>query len=156
MVRALLLALPASLVTIGLLGVAVGERIAPSLFDHYRPRNAAEAAAAGNAAEVLRRLHRGEDPLREYVVRPQFISSAVQHASMLEAAMWSRRIQMFVMLDRAGVLANDETRHELVCLAEDLSLPDVAEYLSREDAPACEPQQALNRLFARTSEEEMP
>lgn len=154
MIRALLLALPASVVTLGLLGVAAGERIAPALFDHYRPLNLAEAAAAGNAAEVLRRLHGGEDPRREYVVRPQFISSTVQHATMAEAAMWSRRVQMFVMLDRAGVLASDATRRELVCLAVDLSLPDVAEYLAGEGPPACEPQQALNRVLAKTPEGE--
>ena len=154
MVRALLLALPAGVVTIGLLAVAAAERVAPGLFDYYRPLNLAEAAAAGNAAEVLRRLHSGEDPKREYVVRPQFISSTVQHASMSEAAMWSRRVQMFVMLDRAGALTNDATRRELMCLAQDLSLPDVAGHLAGEEARPCEPQQALNRVLARTLEKE--
>lgn len=148
--RALLLALPAVLTTVGLLGVAIGERLVPGLFDTYRSLNVAEAAAAGDAAEVLRRLQGGEDPRRMYDVRPQFISSSVQHATLLEAAMWSRRVQMFVMLDRAGLLVNDATRRELICLAEDLSLPDVVEYLGRGDAPACEPEQALKRVQART------
>lgn len=154
MARAILLAVPACVVTAALLGVAAAEQVAPGLVDYYRPGNIAEAAAAGNAAEVLRRLHGGEDPRREYVVRPQFISTTVQHATMPEAAMWSRRVQMFVMLDRAGVLASDASRRELACLAEDLSLPDVAEYLSGEEPPACEPQQALNRVLAKTPEEE--
>lgn len=137
--------------TVALLGVASGERITPGLFEYYRPRNLAEAAAAGNAAEVLRRLHGGDDPRREYLVRPQFISSTVQHASMLEAAMWSRRVQMFIMLDRAGVL-EDGKRRELTCLAQDLALPDVAEYLARGDATPCEPTRALSRVLARTPE----
>lgn len=153
MLRALLLALPASFVTAALLGVAAGERVAPRLFDYYRPLNSAEAAAAGDAAEVLRRVGLGEDPRRMYVVRPQFISSSVQHATALEAAMWSRREQMFVMLDRTGVLADEPTRRELICLANDLSLPDVAKYLGRGTAATCQPQQALNAVLARTPSE---
>lgn len=143
------------LVTAGLLAVAAGERIVPALFDTYRSRNTAEAAAAGDAAEVLRRLQAqgGEDPRRIYDVRPQFISSSVQRATVLEAAMWSRRIQMFIMLERAGLIADAATRRELVCLAKDLSLDDVADYLSKKDAPTCEPEQALKRVQARTPPE---
>jgi hypothetical protein len=149
--RARLLAIPPLLVTAGLLVVAVGEPVAPALFDTYRPANAAEAAAAGEAADLLRRLQLGEDdPRRMYDVRPQFISTSVQHATLLEAAMWSRREQMFVMLDRAGLLEDEATRRELACLARDLSLPEIAEYLERGGTVACEPQQALRRVQART------
>jgi hypothetical protein len=149
MPRALLLALPALMVTAGLIGGAFGESI--GFFDEYRPRNVAEAAAAGNAADLLRRLQADEDLSQVYEVRPQFISSSVQQATVFEAAMWSRQVQLFVMLDRAGALViDDATRYELVCLADDLAVPDVAEYLGRGDAAACEPQAALKRVQART------
>ena len=150
MARALLCAFVPAVVTAILTGVALGERLAARAFDAYRPVNIAEAAGMGDAADVLRRLYAGENPQQVYRVRPHIISPSVQHATLLEAAMWSRRVQMFVMLDRAGVVGHDSTREALVCLAQDLGVVEVAEYLGRGRQASCVPREAFNRVLERT------
>ncbi|MGH9348731.1 MAG: hypothetical protein ACRD26_15845, partial [Vicinamibacterales bacterium] len=114
-------------------------------------RNSAEAAAAGDAAAMLLFLRRGDNPTRVHPVRPDLISSAIVRATTLEAAMWSRRISMIRALDREGAIIGDDERRELACLARDLDLPDVAEYLA--PAQACVRGQAVERVVARSRQE---
>ncbi|HXE79465.1 MAG TPA: hypothetical protein VNK41_01835 [Vicinamibacterales bacterium] len=145
----LLVAAPPVLVTAVLSAVGIGERFGG--FETYKPRNIAEAAGMAHAGEVLRRLRLGEDPARVQAIRPEIISSSVQRATGLEAAMWSRQKEMIVLLDRAGAIRGEETRAALACLAVDLSLPDIAKYLTGDRVVTCKPQQALNRVLARTT-----
>ena len=150
MTRPLLLALPGIMATIGLAVVVAVERVDPDAFVSDRPLNAAEAAAAGDAAEVLRRLRFGEDPTRVEPLRPGIASSGVQRATTLEAAMWSRELEMIQMLDRHGAIVEPQTRRHLACLASDLDLADIARYLAA-DVAHCEGDHALQHVIERTT-----
>src|SRR3954464_5478697 len=66
------------------------------------PANIAEAAGLANASEVLRLLRSGEDVSRVMPVRPDIISSAIPRITALEAAVWSRHVELVHMLDREG------------------------------------------------------
>jgi hypothetical protein len=118
-----------------------------------RPANIAEAAAAGNAAEVLRRLRFSEDPMRVYPVAEHYISTSVTRATALEAAMWPRRMQLIRLFDDEGAIVGDDLRRELTCLAADLKIAENVEYLSRGERVECEPGLALQRVFRRSSGE---
>jgi hypothetical protein len=118
-----------------------------------RPANSAEAASLGNVADVVRFLAFGDNPARIYPVRPQFISSSVPYATTLEAAMWSRSLEVVKLLDERGAIVGDGSRHALACLAADLDLPDIVAYLAGSTAPACEPGAALRRVTARGAAE---
>lgn len=130
--------------------VTAVERTGGRAFAGDFPRNLAEAAATGRADDVVRRLGYGEDPYRVYDVRPEIISPSILKASLLEAALWSRQVQMVDMLSREGVLYSADQRHDLACLAADISLGDVVDYLSPGTAPACTPGDAVKRVMART------
>ena len=92
--------------------------------------NVAEAAAAGNAAEMLRLMQAGEQMSQLWPVRPEIISSSVRQATGLEAAVWSREGALLRLLDLRGVIGEGETRRHLVCLAVDLEAQDVADVLA--------------------------
>jgi hypothetical protein len=146
------LAVPPALALVCGLGVAAAERGGARLFAGPSPANLAEAAASGRADDVVRRLRAGEDAFRVYDLRPDVISSSVLRATPAEAAMWSRQLLMIHLLDREGALGDDAARRrELACLASDLELEDVVEYLSPGMPPGCTPQQARDRVVARTS-----
>lgn len=130
--------------------IAGGEHVA-ALGIGDRPRNVAEAAAMGNASEVVRLIHAGQDPRRIYPVRAEVISSSVPSATGLEAAMWSRTLAMIELLDRDGFIADPAVRRHLSCLARDLELPEIAGYLSRSSDAPCAPDEGLARLRARTA-----
>ena len=130
--------------------VMVAERAGAMAFAGDSPRNLAEAAALGRADDVIRRLRHGEDPYRVYDVRPEVISSSVLRASPLEAALWSRQIQMIDMLTREGVIYSAEQRQELACLAADIDLDDVVDYLSTGAPPSCIAGASIKRVMART------
>jgi hypothetical protein len=117
------------------------------------PANIAEAAADGHAPEVVRRLRFGEDPTRVYPLRDHYISAAVMQATVPEAAMWSRSVELIRLLDREGAIVGEPERRELTCLAADLRMPDVVMYLSAGEHVACTPGLALRRLIARTTGE---
>ena len=136
---------------IGIVWVAVGERAGAAPFGGLVPRNSAEAAALGSASELLRFLRRGEDPGRVYDVRAEVISSAIARATTLEAAMWSRQLEMIQLLDRLGDLPSGPERRALACLAADLQVEDVVEYLAPEGISDCEVGAAIGRVVARTS-----
>lgn len=133
------------------LAVGIAERSGVPLFAAVPPANLAEAAAVGRADDVVLRLRRGEDPRAVYDLRAEFISSAVLKATPAEAAMWSRQLLLIQLLDREGVLGGGAHRHELACLAADLEIEDVVAYLSPGGPPACAPQQARDRVLARTA-----
>jgi hypothetical protein len=149
-VVAVALAAPIGVATTGIAWVAAGERAGIQPFAGLTPQNSAEAAALADAGGVLRFLRRGEDPHAVHPVRPEIISSAILWATTVEAAMWSRQLEMIKLLDRAGVIAGDEERASLSCLAADLNIDEVVEYLAPEGASSCQPGQALARVTART------
>ena len=143
------LLLPLAVAAVAILWVSVGEVVGATPWAGVIPRNSAEAAGLGSAADLLRLIRAGEDPYAVYDVRPEVISSAILRATTLEAAMWSRELEMIQLLDREG-LVRPEDRQPLACLAADLKIDDVVEYL----APAgshCDPGAALERVASRTS-----
>ena len=144
------LLLPIGVATIGVAWIASGELLGSHPFAGLEARNSAEAAALADASGLLRFLRRGEDPHAEYPVRPEVISSAILHATTVEAAMWSRQVELIKLLDREGVIHDGEERAALTCLAADLEIDDVVEYLAPEGASSCQPGQALARVTART------
>jgi hypothetical protein len=147
---ALAATLPLVAVTIGVLVFAsreVGGRT-PSSWGELQ--NVAEAAAMGQASEVIRMLREGQDPNRVYPVRPEVISSTVTRVTALEAAIWSRRAQQVELLDRAGAIRNPESRHYLACLAADLPVDEVVQYLSPDGPPSCTAGDAIKQVLART------
>lgn len=145
------LTVPICLATAGIVAIAAGERVGAHPFAGLVPRNSAESAALGDAGGVLRFLRQGEDPHAVYPVRPEVISSAILRATTIEAAMWSRQVEMIKLLEREGVIRGDEERASLACLAVDLGIDDVAEYLAPGGPNECEPGQSLARVTARTS-----
>lgn len=144
---------PLCAVTLFFALVSAGETLGATPFAGLTPRNSAEAAALGRAADVLRFLRAGEDPRRVHPVDPGVISSAVRRATTVEAAMWSRQLALVKLLDREGALPEGAERHDLACLAADLGLPEVAAYLAGDGAARCESGRALARVLARTSAE---
>jgi hypothetical protein len=144
---ALALLAPIGVATLGVLTVATGEHVGATPFAGLAPRNSAEAAGLGRAAELLRFLKDGQDPRAVYAVRPEILSSAILRATTVEAAMWSRQVEMIKLLEREG----GEERTALACLAADLKIDDVVEHLAPDGLSRCEPGQALARVTARTS-----
>lgn len=147
-------ALPLCVVTIYLAAVSLTEAGGGSLLAARAPANVAEAAASGRADLVLRLLRHGERADAVYDVHPDVISSAVRRATALEAAIWSRQLELVELLDREGAIPHAE-RRALACLAGDLGVDDVAEYLGPVE-PACVPDEAYNAVAARTAREAAP
>jgi hypothetical protein len=146
----LVLSAPVVCGTAALAYISIVERSGREAFPDTRAMNSAEAAALGDAASMLWFIRRGEDPTRVHDVSPSIISASVRRATTLEAAMWSRRIELIRALDREGVIVGDQTRHHLACLALDLGLADVATYL-RPAGAACVRGEAQARVLARTN-----
>jgi hypothetical protein len=113
-----------------------------------RPQNIAEAAGLGSGAEVMRLLQAGEDPTRIYTVRPEVISPSVDRASALEAAVWSRRLELVRLLDATGALTGD-LRRDIVCLAKDLEAADIVGYLDPDRHADCVEGEARQRIVTR-------
>jgi hypothetical protein len=147
------LTLPLTAAAMMLVLVAAGEQLGATPFTGMVPANSAEAAGMGSAVHVIRFLRMGEEPDRVYPVRPEIISSAVLKATTLEAAIWSRQIELVQLLDREGAIVGAQRRRELACLAADLRVEDVAEYLSPEGVAYCDAGKAFGRVLARTSGE---
>ena len=147
---AIALTAPIGVATAGIAWVAAGERAGVHPFAGLMPQNGAEAAALADAGGVLRFLRHGEDPHAVHPVRSEIISSAILRATTIEAAMWSRQVEMIKLLDREGIIGGDEQRASLACLAVDLQVEEVVEYLAPRGAGSCQPGQALARVIART------
>jgi hypothetical protein len=144
-------ALPVAAVAAGMLWVAAGEWRGRNYLAAPAFRNSAEAAAAGDAATALRFLRMGDNPSRIHPIRSDIISPRIQHATTLEAAMWSRHIEMIRVLDREGAIVDGDQRRQLACLARDLDLPEVASYLAPDER--CVRGVALERIIARSRPE---
>ena len=143
-------ALPCVLTLILTLAFIWRDMAGETLFSYGLPRNVAEAAGMGNAAEILRLLPSLDDPRRVWPVRPEIISSSVRHATVLEAAVWSRSGGLMVLLDRHGLLADAATRTHVTCLAMDLAAQEIVDALTDAGTPACQPGAALARVLARS------
>ena len=148
-VLVVLVALPPLLATAWALTIATGERSGRRPFGAAAFRNSAEAAAAGDAATMLRLIRLGDNPTWVHQVHPDLISSRIVRVTTLEAAMWARTIHIIRALDREGAIVGDDQRRELACLAHDLDLADVAEYLA--PAAACVEGEAMKRVVARSA-----
>jgi hypothetical protein len=144
-------ALPAVLVTAATLTFVVAHRQYGDAASSGPYRNSAEAAAAGDAARVLRFLRMGDDPTRIHLVRPHLISADIIKVTTLEAAMWSRELGMIQLLDGEGGIVDPDQRRDLACLAFDLDLPQVKTYLGPDTA--CVRGMTLKRLAERSSSE---
>jgi hypothetical protein len=140
---------PLLLAAVAIVCVSIGEAVGAAPWSGPVPRNSAEAAAMGSASDVLRFLHAGEDPRAVYDIRPEVISSAILRATTLEAAMWSRQREMVELMDREGAIGQSD-RERLACLAADLKIDDIVEYLAPGGAH-CDPGKALARVADRTS-----
>jgi hypothetical protein len=147
------LAGPPVVVMLCVFAVGVGERTGVPVFAAAGPANLAEAAAGGRADDVVRRLRASEDPLRVYQLRPDVISSVVLRATPMEAAIWSGRLPVVQLLDGGGAIADAAHRREIACLAADMEMDDMVEYLSPGGPPECVPRQAYERVLARTPRE---
>jgi hypothetical protein len=143
-----LLAIPLVLGTARLGWMVVAEGVGVVAEDRV-PLNIAEAAGLENASEVVRRMRLGEDPVRVLPVRPHVISSSVPLASAIEAAVWSRQVELLELFDREGAAIDERSRAELACLAADISADDLWEYLTMDRAVTCEKDAALKRIQAR-------
>lgn len=142
-----LLALLPAAATVWALGVAAADRVVSA--PEAAPRNIVEAAALHQPTEVLRRLRVGEDPLRLYPVRPDFISSSVPMATVAEAAVWTRQRSFIALLEREGIIADATTRHYVKCLASDLDAADIVEHFSATDPEPCDEGKTIERVLAR-------
>jgi hypothetical protein len=116
------------------------------------PRNMAEAAGLGNAAEVLRMLRRGSNPAAVVEIPADVISPAVRRVTALEAAVWSRRVQLVRLLEREQAIRDDATRAHLACLAVDLRVAEIVEHFPRRFTSRCEPGVTARRIEARTEQ----
>jgi hypothetical protein len=145
------LLVPIGAASVAIAWVAASERVGAYPFAGLAPRNSAEAAALANAADLLRFVRSGEDPHTVYPVRPEVISSAILRATAVEAAMWSRQVEMIALLDREGFIREGGERASLACLAGDLRLEDIVKYLAPHGPGECPPGQALARVTMRTA-----
>jgi hypothetical protein len=148
-VLALLVALPPALALGGVLSLAAGERAGFTPLAYPPPRNSAEAAAIGDAASMLQLLLR-EQPGTMHTLRPGALSDGIVVATTVEAAIWSRLVELVEVLDKqSAVTADRSERASLACLAIDLDADEIATYLVGA-LPMCEPGAALRRMRARS------
>jgi hypothetical protein len=142
---------PIVAVTIGVLVFAAIEAGGRTPWSPGPLRNIAEAAGTGEASEVIRMLREAQDPNALWTVRPEIISSSVTRVTALEAAVWSRRAQQMELLDREGAIKDADTRRYLACLAADLRVDEIVEYLSPAAPPECLPGETLKGVQARSA-----
>jgi hypothetical protein len=148
---ALALSLPVVLAVGAVLGLAVADRAGFDLGSGSAPRNVAEAAALGRAADVVRLLRDGTDPAAIHPVRAEIIGPSIRLVTVFEAAVWSGRVEMLRLLEREGVRINAPTRQELACLSVDLGQPAMTAYLVPANRRDCEPGGARARIESRTT-----
>ena len=131
-------AVPAMLATMLVL-VFVAFELSGTTLSAIAPANVAEAAGLGLGGETLRRMRMGEDATARLNVRPEVISSSVKVVTALEAAVFARQVELVRMFDRHGSIADQTLRRHLVCLAVDLDVRDIVDYLGATDAATCRP-----------------
>ncbi len=134
--------------TVAVLAFVAAERRGGDPLSYGVPRNIAEAAGLGSAADVLRWLAYGDDPTRLQPVRPDMISSSVREVTALEAAVWSRRVELMRLFADRGLIPPHQRTH-LACLATDLGVDDIVTYLSPDDPPECQRGEAEGMVLDR-------
>jgi hypothetical protein len=149
---ALVLLFPVVLAVVIVLVFSAAEIAGYTQFSYEPPRNLAEAAGMGIASEALRYLRDGSDPNEVVFVRPDIISSEVTRVTALEAAIWSRRVQLVRMLDREGAIADTAVRQHLACLAKDLAVADIVSYLAPAGLSQCAPGETSRSVAARSQQ----
>ncbi len=103
----------------------------------------------GRASDLLRFVWLGQRPDEVLPLRPSIVSSQVQHATILEAAIWSRQLVLVRLLDAQNAIMDQAARHHLACLAVDIQLDDVIGYLAPDGVGTCAPDEGLARVLAR-------
>lgn len=113
------------------------------------PRNVAEAAGMGLEADMLRMLREGQDPARPLPVGPHVISSEITRVSALEAAVWTRRVQLVRLLQREGLLESAVTRQHVACVATAIGAGDIVDYLFPHGLTGCDPVRTVEIVQSR-------
>jgi hypothetical protein len=101
-----------SLLIVFVVAEATGARpfaVAPSA-------NVSEAAAFGNAGEVLGFISSGQDPNQRWFIRPNLLDAGAMHLTAVQAAILARRAEVVSLLLRRGARA--ESPAALACLAQ--------------------------------------
>lgn len=121
-----------------LLAFALSEVAGHTPVSYPAPRNLAEAAGMGTAAGVLRFLREGQDPNAIVAVGPEVISSSITRVTALEAAMWSRQVELVQLLDRHGAIDGAARRQYLACLGRNLGTDDIVAFLAPDGVADCD------------------
>jgi hypothetical protein len=150
--QACIVALTAPIVLTACLVLAIegAENSNRAWWEDTRPRNAAEAAAFGRAADLVRLLRRGNHPEQIVAVRAGMIREAPAWLSAVEGAMWADGPAMIRLMEREGAVLTEARRKQLACLARDLGREDSVGYLAPADPAECTPGSALAAVLART------
>ena len=132
------------------LAVEAAEGGGRAWWEDSRPRNAAEAAAFGRAADLVRLLRRGDHPEQVVAVRAGMVRESPAWLSAVEGAMWTDGPAMIRLLEREGAVLTDTKRRELACLARDLGETATADYLLPAAGTPCAAGAALAAVQSRT------
>jgi hypothetical protein len=100
-----------------------------------------EAAATRDLADVERLIGFGADPNVAMLVRPGFLANVSVRATPLEAAVWSRDLEMMTLLLDEGAIATGPQLQSLRCLNDthhDADIRAVLERLGPGPWPACD------------------
>jgi hypothetical protein len=143
------MAVPIMTASAAVLTVALTDGVSLAPGSSARPRNIAEAAVMGRAAEVVRFLRAGETPTKIYEVRGGVVGP-VRFVTAFEGAVWSGRAEMIRLLERESAALDAAARRHLTCLSLDVEQPHLAEYMTPISPPACESGRSLALLTART------
>jgi hypothetical protein len=81
------------------------------------------------------------------------LSTTIAFATAFEASIWSRDVELVRLFDREGAPLDDETRADLACLASDLGVENVRDYLAGDRPGTCQKNAALQRVEARRAPE---
>jgi len=119
-------------------------------WDGSRPLNAAEAAAFGRAADLVRLLRRGDHPEQVVAVRAAMIRESPSWLSAVEGAMWADSPATIRLLEAEGSVLTNAQRRQLACLARDLGQEATADYLTQGDRTPCAASAGLAAVRART------
>jgi hypothetical protein len=144
-------ALPPLLGTLLLAYVACAEAAGGAPLSDGVALNLAEAAGMARVSEVVRLIEDGHDPSRIEPVRAFILSSTLTQITALEAAVATRRVELVALLDRQGAIHSEDTRAHLACLAVDLEIDDIVEYLAPR-GNACRPGAALEAIAQRSAQ----
>lgn len=144
------MALPCLVVTVLAFGIIAGELLEFEPLLVERPRNAAEAAVRVDAADVRRFEILGMDPNRLYEIRSGYSDDHVLAATPMEAAVLSRQVYLFRVVERAAPQLDPDTRRHLACLAQDVRASDIVEHLAESGTPPlCEDGTTIAMLRKR-------